>query len=129
MTSDLSDDFPRYTAFDPLVPVWCVTPNTGRTIHRFFDTSPFSPSGRYLALTRLPFEDRLPQPGDVAEVVRTDLETGEECVVAETQGWDTQLGAQAQWGADDTQLFFNDVGYTDLAGLRGSTESLFRHPG
>ena len=109
MTSDLSAHFPRYTAFDPLIPVWCVTPETGRTIHRFFDTSPFSPSGRYLALTRLPFEDRLPQPGDVAEVVLVDLEMGEERIVAETRGWDTQLGAQAQWGADDTQLFFNDV--------------------
>ena len=109
MTPDLSAHFPRYTAFDPRIPVWCVTPETGRTIHRFFDTSPFSPSGRYLALTRLPFEDRLPQPGDVAEVVLVDLEMGEERVAAETCGWDTQLGAQAQWGADDTQLFFNDV--------------------
>ena len=29
--------------------------------------------------------------------------------VAETRGWATQLGAQMQWGADDTQLFFNDM--------------------
>jgi hypothetical protein len=78
-------------------------------IHRFFDTSPFSPSGRYLGLTRLPFEDRLPQPGDVAEIVVLDLQTGEVRMVAETRGWDTQLGAQVQWGADDSQLFFNDV--------------------
>ena len=109
MTSDLADRFPRYTDFDPAVPVWCVTPGTGRTFHRFFDTSPFSPSGRYMALTRLPFEDRVPGPADVAEVVLVDLETGEERVVADTRGWDTQLGAQAQWGTDDTQLFFNDL--------------------
>jgi len=62
-----------------------------------------------MALTRLPFEDRLPLPGEAAEVVLVDLETGEEHVVAETRGWDTQLGAQVQWGADDTQLFFNDL--------------------
>ena len=109
MVPDLSAHFPRYSEFDPLVPVWCVTPEIGRTIHRFFDTSPFSPSGRYMALTRLPFEDRLPEAGDVAEVILVDLETGEARAVAETRGWDTQLGAQAQWGADDTQLFFNDV--------------------
>jgi len=109
MISDLSSRFPRYTAFDPLVPVWCATPGIGRAIHRFFDTSPFSPSGRYLALTRLPFEDRLPRPGDAAEVLLVDLEEGKEEVVAETKGWDTQLGAQVQWGADDTQLFFNDL--------------------
>jgi Tol biopolymer transport system component len=77
--------------------------------HRFFDTSPISPSGRYVALTRIPHEDRLPRPGDVAQIVLVDLETAEERVVAETRGWDTQLGAQAQWGKDDTQLFFNDV--------------------
>jgi hypothetical protein len=109
MGSNLSTLFPSYTCFDPPVPVWCVTPNVGRTIHRFFDTSPFSPSGRFLGLTRLPFEDRLPSPGDVAEIVLVDLATGKENVVAESRGWDTQLGAQVQWGNQDTQLCFNDL--------------------
>lgn len=109
MTSDLSVHFPQYTQFNPLVPVWCVTPDTGGAIHRFFDTSPFSPSGRYLAVTRFPYEDRLPKPAEVAQVLLIDLETGQQRVVAETRGWDTQLGAQVQWGVDDTQLFFNDV--------------------
>ncbi|MDA0746042.1 MAG: hypothetical protein O2954_05945, partial [bacterium] len=58
---------------------------------------------------RLPFEDREPQPGDRAEVVLVDLKTGTDRVVAQTLGWDTQLGAQAQWGVDDSQLFFNDM--------------------
>lgn len=101
--------FPRYRAFEPAVPVWIATPDEGRAIHRFFDSSPFSPSGRRLALTRLPFEDRLPRPGDVAEVVVVDLETGVSRTVAETRGWDTQVGAHVQWGADDSQLFFNDL--------------------
>lgn len=101
--------FPRYTDFEPLVPVWCVTPDTDRVIHRFHSSSPFSPSGRYLALTRLARENRLPQPGDVAEIVLVDLATGQARTIAETRGADSQLGAQAQWGADDTQLFFNDV--------------------
>lgn len=109
MLFTLTHHFPRYRLYEPQVPVWCATPGTGRVIHRFFDTSPFSPSGRYLALTRLPFEVRLPRPGDVAEVVLVDLEAGEQRAVAETRGWDTQLGAQCQWGADDTQLFFNDM--------------------
>jgi len=109
MPAGISDRFPRYTAFEPLVPVWCVTPEGGPAIHRFFDTSPFSPSGRYMGLTRFPFEDRLPKPGDTAEILLVDLETGGERVVADTRGWDTQLGAQVQWGANDSQLFFNDV--------------------
>lgn len=101
--------FPRYTEYDPLVPVWCVTPDTGRCIHRFFDTSPFSPSGRYLALLRMPQEERLNRPGEAAKVVVVDLQTGVEREVAETCGWEPQLGANMNWGADDDALYFNDV--------------------
>ena len=107
--SPLSDRFPPYVEYDPSIPVYCVTPKTSGAIHRFFDTSPFSPSGRYMALTRFPFEDRLPQPGDVAQVLLIDLVTGERRAIAETRGWDTQLGAQVQWGGDDRSLFYNDV--------------------
>ncbi len=101
--------FPRYTQFEPLVPVWCVTPDTPRCLHRFFDTSPISPSGRYLAVFQLPFEDRLPQPGDVGGVRLVDLETGENRVLAETRGWEPQMGANLNWGGSDRELFFNDV--------------------
>lgn len=112
MHSDLSTVFPQYSDFGPLVPIWCVTPGPGGTIHRFFDTTPFSPSGRYLGLTRLLSEDRLPSPGDLAEIILVDLRSGKERVVAVTRGWDTQLGAQVQWGATDRQLFFNDIDTT-----------------
>ena len=70
----ISDVFPRYTDFDPLVPVWCVTPNIDGCVHRFFDASSISPSGRYVGVTRLRFEDRMPKPGDSADVVLVDLE-------------------------------------------------------
>jgi Tol biopolymer transport system component len=103
------DTFPAYTDFAPRVPVHCVTPGDTGCIHRFYDSSPFSPSGRYMALTRLPFEDRRPKPGEVAQIVVVDLATGEMRTVAETRGWDVQLGAQAQWGADDRTLLYNDL--------------------
>jgi len=109
MSPSLSNSFPEYTDFDPLVPTWCVTPDATGFIHRFFDTSPISPSGRFLALTRFPFEDQLPKPGDLATIVVVDLRTGNHRIIAETRGWDTQLGAQVQWGSDDASLFFNDV--------------------
>lgn len=99
----------RYGAFAPAVPVTCVTPELFGAIHRFHDTSPFSPSGRYLAMTRFLAEDRLPQPGTVAEILVADLVTGGISIVADTRGADTQLGAQVQWGADDRSLYFNDV--------------------
>lgn len=105
----MSSVFPSYTSFDPAVPVVCVTPRTGRTIHRFYDTSPFSPSGRYIALTRFPVEDRLPTLGELAEVILVDLEQGEERVIAETAGWDLQVGAHVQWGTSDNELYYNDL--------------------
>ena len=49
------------------------------------------------------------RPGDLAQIIIVDLLEGTERMVAQTRGWDTQLGAQVQWGRDDTQLFFNDV--------------------
>lgn len=105
----IADCFPAYRDFDPLVPVWCITPEIDGCLHRFFDTSPVSPSGRYVALTRLRDEDRAPGPGDIAEVVVVDLESGETRTVAETRGFDAQLGAQAQWGPTDKDLYFNDM--------------------
>jgi len=105
----ISDKFPRYEEYGPIVPVWCVTPNEGRCIHRFFDTSPFSPSQRYMAVLRLPQEERLPEPGEKAQIVLIDLCEGTENIVAETMGWEPQMGANINWGATDDELYFNDV--------------------
>jgi hypothetical protein len=101
--------FPRYRYSHPAVPVWCVTPGLDGCIHRFYDTSPFSPSGRYLAGTQLPFENRLPAPGDRANIIVTDLHTGVSMAVADTCAWDTQVGAHVQWGNSDDCLLFNDM--------------------
>lgn len=105
----LSNTFPNYNPSLCSVPVYCVTPKTPGCIHRFFDTSPFSPSGRYMAFTQLPFEDRLPSPGEKCNIVVVDLETGDEKVVAESAGWEPQMGANIGWGESDDDLFFNDV--------------------
>lgn len=48
-------------------------------------------------------------PGETAEIVLVDLLNGTTRVIAETKGSDSQLGAQAQWGATDEELYFNDV--------------------
>ena len=107
---ELSDKFMAYDRFDPAVPVWCITPAAlERCIHRFFDTSPVSPSGRYVALTRLPDESRMPYAGESSDVVVVDLATAEWNVVANTHAFDTQLGAQVQWGRNDCELYFNDM--------------------
>lgn len=137
LAASLYRHFPRYETYDPLVPVWCVTPHAGHCTHRFFDTSPISPSGRYLALLRLPFEDRQPAPGDVAHVILVDLQTGAETVLADTRGWEHQLGANLNWGGSDHELFFNDVDtatwtpfswkFDPLAGTRQRLEGTVYH--
>lgn len=105
----INSNFPKYDAYNPLIPVWCITPDDKGCTHRFFDTSPISPSGRFVAVFQLPFEDRQPLPGEMGNVRIVDLETGSSQVVAETCGWEPQLGANINWGANDNELFFNDV--------------------
>lgn len=107
--SVISQRFPSYREFDPLVPVWCVTPDRPGCIHRFFDTSPVSPSGRFIVVFQLPFEHRQPRPGEKGHIVVVDLGTGKDVFLAETSGWEPQMGANANWGASDEELFYNDV--------------------
>ena len=79
------------------------------TIHRFFDTSPISPSGKYAALFRLPYENKKPQAGDAGDVIVVELASGREIFSTKSRGWETQMGANVQWGATDAELFYNDV--------------------
>lgn len=99
--------FPKYTLFEPQISVRQISPSGVSAIHRFYDTSPVSPSGLLIAYTEFDFEDRLPNPGDEASVVVLNLATGAEVFRTRTIAWDTQLGAQVQWGVDDSELFFN----------------------
>ncbi|MBL9200496.1 MAG: hypothetical protein JNL39_08315 [Opitutaceae bacterium] len=105
--ADFMARFPACTEFEGKVPIARIA--TGRIIHRFFDTSPISPSGRYVGLFRLPQETISPRPGEAGEVVVVDLHTGKERVVATSRGWEVQMGANVQWGRTDADLFFNDV--------------------
>lgn len=106
---NIHSSFPRYEEFDPKVPVWCITPQLDGCTHRFFDTSPISPSGRYVGLTRFIGENNTPAPGEKAEIIVVDLENGDQRVVAETFGGDTQLGAQVQWGLSDNEFYYGDL--------------------
>ena len=97
----------EYANMKPLVPIKKVS--TGGVIHRFHDTSPLSPSGRYMALFRVPFEDHYPGAGDAGVVILVDMKTGEEKFVSKSFGWEMQVGANVQWGATDEELFYNNV--------------------
>jgi hypothetical protein len=95
-------------------PLWSLEPagEAARAydyIHTFFDICPFSPDGRYLAVTRLPYADRQPTLGDTADVCVVDLAAQVMRRLYTTRAWALQLGSQAQWGADSHSLYTNDV--------------------
>ncbi|MCB2053186.1 MAG: hypothetical protein KDE35_02950 [Geminicoccaceae bacterium] len=94
------------------------TPAGDACMHTFFDVCPISPSGRYLAVTRLPFEHRGPWPGDMAEVCLVDLCAWTIQAVYRTSGWALQLGANLQWHPTSDILYTNDL-KVEPRGYRG----------
>lgn len=99
-------------------PCTVVTPPDGHYMTTFFDVDPFSPSGRFLLVTQVPFINRIPIPGDVARVCVIDLLQGTCRSVYETTGWGAQLGANVQWGASDDVVFCNDIIEGKAVGVR-----------
>ena len=86
-----------------------VTPRDGPYVLTYYDVCPFSPSQRYLAATRLPFQDRVPVLGDEAQICVIDLREQSIRTVATTRCWGFQTGALLNWGATDRRLYTNDV--------------------
>lgn len=104
---------PRPVPFRPypgktLAPITCVTPDDGFYLHTFFDVCPFSPSQRYLAVLRLPVQDRKPTWEDTADVCVIDLQERTIQTVYTTSAFGMQTGAHVQWGRTDRYLYFND---------------------
>jgi hypothetical protein len=104
-----SFDFQVHDPGNTLVPITKVTPDDGFYVHTYYDVCPFSPSGRYLAATRLPYQDRIPVLGDTADVCVIDLPEQTIRTVYTTQSWGFQTGANVHWGATDNHLYTNDV--------------------
>lgn len=94
---------------DNAVPVQRVTPDDGEYIHTYYDVCPWSPSGRYVAATKLPYSDRYPVVGDAAEVCVIDLKERTIQTVYKTKCWGFQTGANLNWGGTDRYLYTNDI--------------------
>lgn len=92
-----------------IAPVTRVTPDDGLYVHTYFDVTPFSPSQKYMAVSKLPFQDRMPVLGDIAEVCIIDLENQTIKSIYKTKSWGFQTGTNVQWGADDSHVYCNDV--------------------
>lgn len=107
--TSLGEVFPRYRETATDCPVYRVTPDDGYYLHTFYDICPWSPSQRYLACTRFPFQDREPKYGEEAQVCLIDTHDGSLTDVWSTRAWGFQLGSNVQWGATDRYLYFNDL--------------------
>lgn len=124
LRQDLPVAFRSYRPDDSAIPLTCVTPPSGDFMHSFFDVCPLSPSGRLLAVTRLPFVWRYPAPGDLAEVCVIDLAQRTLRAVHRTDGWALQLGAHLHWHpTDDRFLFCNERGAGAGAAVRIDLET------
>ena len=91
-----------------VVPSYILTKRYENTVHRFFDSSPISSSRKYVATTSFPsFSDS--NENNLANVNIVHLDTGVTDIIAQTYAWDSQVGAQVQWGNSDEQLFYNTI--------------------
>lgn len=104
-----SYDFETFHSEGQLAPVIRVTPELGNFVQTYFDVTPFSPSGRYLAVSKLPFNDHIPSLGDVAEVCVIDLKEQTIETVYATKTWGFQTGTNVQWGLSDQFIYTNDL--------------------
>ncbi|WP_127579586.1 hypothetical protein [Paenibacillus koleovorans] len=115
-------NFRPYAAGRTAYPVTIITPEDGCFIHTFFDVRPWSPSGRYLACLKLPFQDRLPGPDDEAIVCVIDLVEMTLVELDATKGWGMQVGAHICWGSE-TLLYYNDQEGCDVFAVEYNLET------
>jgi hypothetical protein len=73
--------------------------------------TPWSGDDRYMIMLRTSFQDRMPEPGEPADIVLLDTQDGYSVEkVGETRAWNFQQGTMLYWNpeAPNTQFFFND---------------------
>lgn len=85
--------------------------------HHFFGyigqcrTIPWNFSGRYIVALRTEFHDRMPKPGEAADIVLVDTARNNRVVpIEKSRGWNLQQGTMFYWNPrkPETQFFFND---------------------
>lgn len=73
--------------------------------------TPWSGDGRFLLMLRTEFQDRMPEPGEPADIVLLDAQNDYRVEkLEETRAWNFQQGTMLFWNpqAPGTQFFFND---------------------
>lgn len=101
--------FRDYQKKTSLGQVKIVTPDDGFYIQTFYDICPFSPSQKYLAVNKFPYQGKTIKYGDTCDICIVDLENETIEKVYSTKGWAYQLGANLNWGKTDRHLYTNDI--------------------
>ncbi|MGO9202628.1 MAG: hypothetical protein ACLQM8_19070 [Limisphaerales bacterium] len=88
----------------------CLTPQDRHCFFGYYDKSPWSESGAFVAYLRTPFGDRMPATGERAEIRLLDCACGEARTIRTTAAWNWQQGCMLQWlpGRSEETLIFND---------------------
>ena len=85
--------------------------------HHFFGyigqslTTPWNGSGRYILSLRTTFHDRMPEPGEAAEIVLLDTRNDYDArLIEKSRAWNFQQGTMFYWHPQmsETRFFFND---------------------
>ena len=85
--------------------------------HHFFGyighvrTIPWNQSGRYVVALQTDFQERMPKPGEAADIILLDRRNQYTArVVDRTRAWNFQQGTMLYWNpaSPETQFFFND---------------------
>lgn len=72
---------------------------------------PWNQSGRYIVALQTTHQERMPNPGEAANIVLIDTQKNYAIkVVDQTRAWNPQQGTMFYWNPDspETQFFFND---------------------
>ena len=93
------------------LPITRLTPDDGSHYYfGYYDLAAFDRTDTLQLYHRAGFMDRLPEPGDRAELGCLDLHTGERRPFAETNAWNFQQGSLLQWtpGLGERTVMYND---------------------
>lgn len=91
---------------DCLVDLVRVTPAGEQCFFGYYDNPAYDLADRRHLSNRVPFRNRLQEPGDVAELAVVDLASGEFTPFATTKAWNFQQGAMLQWLGDQPDTVF-----------------------
>ncbi len=101
-------------------PCWAVTKGPKHHFFGYYDKCPWDATGRYLFAMEVDFNDRMPEPDDVATIGLIDLQNGNRFEpIAETRAWNWQQGCMLQWvpSAADRLVIYNDRRGEDFVGI------------